>query len=216
MRHRLGRAAHTYRIWLVGIIALGAAMAVAVWLLTSDSALLSTRLAPVAAPANPPEPSPLLVPAATAEPTPVETPEPSPFAGIAQPPPQPPPRTAPVHHTVAEGEVQWQIAEQYNLRAETILWANDIDDPDLLLIGQDLLIPPADGVIYTVRAGDSLADVANRYGVDLQAVVGANQLQDADQIQAGVDIFLPGGRPQASAAVGSRCATRATGGRARQ
>ena len=94
----------------------------------------------------------------------------------------------------------WQIAEQYNLRPETVLWANDIQDPDLLLIGQDLLIPPTDGVLYTVRAGDRLADVANRYGVDLQALVNANHVESADQIQAGVDIFLPGGRPLSATA----------------
>ena len=137
--------------------------------------------------------------AAEATPGPAPTEEPSPFAGIAQPPAQPPARPAPVHHTVVEGEVLWQIAEQYGLRPETVLWANDIDDPDLLLVGQDLLIPPSDGVLYTVRPGDRLGDVASRYGVDLQAVVGANQLEDADQIQSGVDIFLPGGRPVARA-----------------
>ena len=48
------------------------------------------------------------------------------FSGIAEPAPQPPARTAPVHHAVTEGEVLWQIAEQYNLRPETVLWANDI------------------------------------------------------------------------------------------
>jgi LysM repeat protein len=132
---------------------------------------------------------------AIAEVTPASTPEPSAFSGIAEPAPQPPARTAPVHHTVTEGEVLWQIAEQYNLRPETVLWANDIQDPDLLLIGQDLLIPPTDGVLYTIRNGDRLADVANHYGVDLQAVVSANHFDNADQIQAGVDIFLPGGRP---------------------
>src|SRR5207253_868118 len=95
----------------------------------------------------------------------------------------------------------WQIAEQYNLRPETILWANDIQDPDLLLIGQELLIPPADGVLYTVQTGDRLADVAVRYGVDLQTIVTSNQLTDADQIQAGVDVFLPGGRPLANPVV---------------
>ncbi len=94
----------------------------------------------------------------------------------------------------------WQIAERYGLRAETILWSNDIADPDLLLVGQDLLIPPVDGVLYTVRPGDSLGDVVNRYGVDLQAVVSTNQLGDADQIVAGADIFLPGGRPLAASA----------------
>jgi LysM repeat protein len=123
------------------------------------------------------------------------TPEPSPFASIAQPPPQPPQRVAPVHHSVTEGEVLWEIAEQYNLRPETLLWANDIQDPDLLLVGQELLIPPTDGVLYTVRPGDRLVDVADRYGVDLQSIVTSNLLDDPDQIQAGVDIFLPGGRP---------------------
>src|SRR5215467_2478254 len=119
-------------------------------------------------------------------------------AQATAPPAQPPDRGGPVHHTVTEGEVLWQIAEQYNLRPETVLWANDIQDPDLLLIGQDLLIPPTDGVLYTVRPGDGLADVANRYGVDLQAIISSNHLDNADQIQAGADIFLPGGRPLAA------------------
>jgi LysM repeat protein len=85
------------------------------------------------------------------------------------------------------------------LRLETIVWANDISDPDLLLVGQDLAIPATDGVLYTVQPGDSLVDVANKYGVDLQAIVGSNELADVNQIQAGVDIFLPGGRPLAPA-----------------
>ena len=158
------------------------------------------------------EPTPLAPTAPSAEATPVETPEPSAFAGIAEPPPTPPPRTTPIHHTVAAGDVLWQIAEQYSLRPETILWANDVEDPDLLLVGQDLLIPPADGVVYTVRPGDSLVDVAIRYGVDTQAIIGANQLQDADQIQAGADIFLPGGRPLASAAATAASATASAAG----
>src|SRR5205823_6416451 len=128
--------------------------------------------------------------------TPVEEPkEPSPFAGIADPPAEPPHRTTPTAHTVAADDVLWQIAETYGLRTETLLWANDLENPDLLLIGQKLLIPPTDGVIYTVSPGDSLADIAIRYGVDVQAIVSSNQLEDADQVQAGVDIFLPGGRP---------------------
>jgi len=146
-------------------------------------------------------PEPTLVALATAEPTANATPETaSPFAGIAEPPPQPPARQGPVHHSVSEGEVLWQIAEQYNLRPETILWANNIDNPDLLLIGQDLVIPPSDGVTYTVRSGDGLADIANRYGVDLQAVMSANHLDNADEIQSGSDLFLPGGRPLAASA----------------
>ncbi|HEY2595203.1 MAG TPA: LysM peptidoglycan-binding domain-containing protein, partial [Chloroflexota bacterium] len=136
-----------------------------------------TSQTPPQAAASAPEPTLISVEAtaqateALGQATPGSTPEPSAFAGIAEPPPQPPPRTGLVHHTVTEGEVLWQIAEQYNLRPETVLWANDIQDPDLLLIGQDLVIPPTDGVLYTVRSGDRLVDVADRYGVDLQAVI---------------------------------------------
>jgi LysM repeat protein len=198
------RAWLNWRSWLLGAGIFGAFalfVAAGVVILVAESPQSSQP--PPQAAASAPEPTLVAVEAtaaATMEVTPESTPESSPFAGIAEPPPQPPERTAPVHHTVAEGEVLWQIAEQYNLRPETILWANDINDPDLLLIGQDLLIPPTDGVLYTVRPGDRLVDVADRYGLDLGAVIKANQLDNADQIQAGVDIFLPGGRPLAQAA----------------
>jgi LysM repeat protein len=195
MRDRLLKLGPRYRWWLVA--AVGTALVAAGGITWSNFQQPAGEPAPQV-PVSAPEPT--LIALATAQPTPDSTPEPSsPFAGIAAPPAQPPPRTTPTHHAVAEGEVLWQIAEQYNLRPETVLWANDIQDPDLLLIGQDLLIPPTDGVLYTLRPGDQLADVANRYGVDFQAILSSNQIDDANQIQAGVDVFLPGGRPLANA-----------------
>ena len=189
------------------LLAIAAGVAVALAVAVAAVAIFLGRLTPSEpapqAPASAPEPTLIAVATgqavATSQP-PESTPEPSPFVGIAELPARPPQRSATVHHQVGEGEVLWQIAESYGLRAETILWANDIPDPDLLLIGQDLLIPPTDGVVYTVRPGDRLADIAVRYGVDVQDIVSSNQLEDADQIQAGVDIFLPGGRPLATAA----------------
>jgi LysM repeat protein len=173
-----------------------------------------TAAPPIAEPspqaaASAPEPT-LEAAVATLEPAAAETPAPeavSSFAGIAVPPPQPPQRQGPVHHTVSEGEVLWQIAEQYSLRPETILWANDIQDPDLLLIGQDLVIPPLDGVTYTVRPGDGVAEIANRYGLEVQSVIDANHIEDADQITAGAELFLPGGRPLAASATANAADT---------
>src|SRR6266508_3140963 len=177
---------------------LGAALAV--WLFLSfsyrppDQAVPpQAAILPAATPATViDEPAEIAPPAPPAEET---QPQPSPFAGIAAPPPEPTRRSGLVTHTVAPDEVLWEIAEQYHLRPETVLWANDLDDPDLLLVGQQLVIPPQDGVLYTVRSGDRLADVAQRYGVDVPTIVGANEISDADQVQAGVDIFLPGARP---------------------
>ncbi|HEX8968098.1 MAG TPA: LysM peptidoglycan-binding domain-containing protein, partial [Chloroflexota bacterium] len=196
MRRWLARTALNHLAWVLAPLAVVAVMVVAgTWLLVFHG--YPSSLAPTETPEPPPQapasaPEPTLQAVAAEQPTPGETPEPSPFAGIAQPPAQPPQRTGLLHHAVADGEVLWQIAEQFGLRPETIVWANDIDNPDLLLVGQDLLIPPADGVLYTVRPGDRLADVADRYAVDLASIVSSNQLGDPDQIQAGVDLFLPG------------------------
>jgi LysM repeat protein len=194
MRDGLLKAALSYRPWLLGVIGIGLLATIAVW------AFELTKLPPAATESQPTPTLPVAVVAPTFEVTPVATAEPSPFAGIAEPAAQPTRRTGPIKHTVSAGEVLWQIAEQYALRPETVLWASDITNPDLLLIGQELLIPPADGVLYTVRPGDRLSDVANRYGVELESVVSSNRLEDANQIVAGVDVFLPGGRPLAVAA----------------
>ncbi len=207
--------------WHAAIVVVGAAIVVVVPALALSTHRLgpapaptSTAVAPQAA-ESAPQPTLAAVEAtvgATEQPTPQSTEEASPFAGIATPPAQPPQRTALVHHTVTEGEVLWQIAEQYSIRPETILWANDIPDPDLLLVGQDLVIPPTDGVTYTVRSGDRLVDIADRYGVDLDSVVAANQLGNPDEIQAGVDIFLPGGRPLAPVSIAGSAAGDTAGG----
>jgi LysM repeat protein len=176
---------------LLGLAAVGAGLTL----------LVVQPFAPVATQAPPPSAAPVTTPAPAAteqsvqaEPVPTSDAE-SPFAHIADPLPTPPKRSGMVTHTVTEGEVLWQIAEQYNVRPETILWANEIADADLLLVGQELQIPPEDGVLYTVRDGDRLSDVAARYGIDLDTIVTANGLADADQVQSGIDIFLPGGRP---------------------
>ncbi len=206
MRDRLRHAALTHRRELVGIAGAAVGVLAAVWLFTTSSLLPSQSPSPVGplTPTEPPPQAAASAPEATlaalprVEATDVSV-EASPFAGIAIPPAEPARRSGVVHHAVAAGEVLWQIAEQYQLRPETIVWANDITDADLLRLGQDLLIPAADGVLYTVQPGDRLADVANRYGVDLQAIVGLNQVGDANQIQAGVDVFLPGGRPLVAA-----------------
>src|ERR1700694_679842 len=160
MRDRL-RQALKHRRRLVAVAGTTLGGLAAAWLIASFSLIApDSSSAPAAAlPEPPPQaaasaPLPTLAALSQAQPTPLPTVEASPFAGIAVPPAEPPRRSGLVHHTVKADEVLWQIAEQYRLRPETILWANDISDPDLLLVGQDLIIPPTDGVLYTVQPGD--------------------------------------------------------------
>src|SRR2546423_1054177 len=168
---------------LLGVAALGTGLAV---LVMQPFAPTSTERPPQAGTIS--TPVPVAEQSIQAEPIPTSDAE-SPFAHIADPLPSPPRRTGMVTHEVKEGEVLWQIAEQYDVRPETILWANEIPDADLLLVGQQLLIPPEDGVLYTVRSGDRLADVAERYGVELSGIVEATTLGDAAPVQAGTHPF---------------------------
>lgn len=123
---------------------------------------------------------------------------PSPYAAIAVPAPSPTAgRLQLSFHTVEAGDTLLALADRYGLRPESLLWANDLPNPDLIVVGQKLNVPPVDGLIYTVEAGDRLRAIVDRYGVDLFDMALANGLEDPDQLQEGVDLFLPGARPVA-------------------
>ncbi len=46
-----------------------------------------------------------------------------------------------IRHTVASGESLSQIAQSYGVTVEQIMAANGLDDPNTIVVGQDLLIP---------------------------------------------------------------------------
>src|SRR5437763_16585259 len=79
----------------------------------------------------------------------------SPYAAIAVPAPSPTPGPLRVAvHVVEPGDTLLALADRYGLRPESLLWANDLPNPDLIVVGQKLVIPPIDGLIYTVEPGD--------------------------------------------------------------
>lgn len=71
-----------------------------------------------------------------------------------------------IKHTVAEGETVSSIAERYNLRTETVLWANDLTETSKIRDGQVLDILPVDGVRHRVTRGETIFSIGKRYGLD--------------------------------------------------
>jgi cell wall-associated NlpC family hydrolase len=109
---------------------------------------------------------------------------------------QPAPVAKPSVHTVEEGETLRMLAARFGLNPETIMAANSLQDADMLQIGQDLVIPPTDGVLYTVKPGESIRRVAERFGVDTMEIVKANDLgPDPDVVQPGTQLMVPGATP---------------------
>jgi flagellum-specific peptidoglycan hydrolase FlgJ len=96
-------------------------------------------------------------------------------------------------YTVEEGDSVRTIARQFGVTNETIIWENDLTDPDILQVGQELRILPFSGLIHEVRPGDTVASVANGYDALIGDVISANKLSDPFIIVVGQKLAVPGG-----------------------
>ncbi|RMG79704.1 MAG: LysM peptidoglycan-binding domain-containing protein [Chloroflexi bacterium] len=116
----------------------------------------------------------------------------------------------PITHVVQRGETLGVIAQQYGTTIEQILQANQIDNPNRILVGQTLQIwstesaalemevaaesttPTAAPTIeHVVQRGETLSDIARQYGVDWPTLAQVNQLSSPNQIYAGQTLLIP-------------------------
>ncbi len=103
------------------------------------------------------------------------------------------------NYTVTTGDSIFGIAQEFNIKPESLLWANyDTlkDNPDMISIGLQLIIPPTDGVYYQWQAGDTLAAVAGRFNTTVNAILsypGNNLDMTNPVIKPGTFVMLPGG-----------------------
>lgn len=141
-------------------------------------------------------------PAATLEPTPARptaapaTPEPLPGEATAQPSPG-------GVHIVQPGESLFSIGLLYGVPWGEIAAANEIENPDLLSVGQELIIPvpasfsPPPG-IHVVRTGESISSIAELYDVTPTDLAEANGIENWDLIFVGQQLIIPGRAPAVS------------------
>ncbi len=109
-------------------------------------------------------------------------------------------RMAYITYTVEPNDNIWAIAQGFELKAETVLWANPKveNSPDLLSVGQQLVIPPVDGVYLTVAQGDTVEKLAKTYKTTVEKILGfeLNELEEPYTLTPGQRIMLPDGRKQ--------------------
>ncbi|MBU1992919.1 MAG: M23 family metallopeptidase [Patescibacteria group bacterium] len=98
-----------------------------------------------------------------------------------------------VVHTVASGETVSEIATKYGLKSETLLWENNIYNPNSIKIGQKLVVPPVNGIGHKVKSGDTLDKLAKKYSVDKEDIVKQNQIE-GELLAIGTEVFIPGGK----------------------
>jgi cell wall-associated NlpC family hydrolase len=114
-------------------------------------------------------------------------------------------------HVVESGETLSQIALDAGVDTATLARLNDLQDTDLLIVGQSLKLPNSPAAparpaatssstsTYTVADGDTLWSIAEQFNTTTAALVEANHLEDADRLALGTALVVPGGRASAPA-----------------
>lgn len=107
-------------------------------------------------------------------------------------------RTEILTYRVETGDTVYGIAAKFGLAPETITWANHEleDNPDVLRVGQTLIILPVDGVYHQVGSADTIEGIAATYQADPAAIINfpLNDLNpDNPLIQPGQWLVVPGG-----------------------
>lgn len=105
-------------------------------------------------------------------------------------------------HTVVAGDTLSYLAQVYVVTIDEIASLNNIADPNLIVVGQELLIPggsaggesagEAPGGSYVVAAGDTLSGIASQFGVSVDDIAAANVIGDKNLIVVGETLTIPG------------------------
>jgi soluble lytic murein transglycosylase-like protein len=99
-------------------------------------------------------------------------------------------------YTIQPGDTLSSIARRLGVTVTSLMDANDIEDADLIVVGDRLIIPEsaarAGGARYIVRQGETTTVIAQRFGISVDDIVAANGLADPNQLSVGQRLILPG------------------------
>lgn len=96
-------------------------------------------------------------------------------------------------YTVKEGDVPSLVAEQFGISLNTLLWANNISNPNLIKVGDELIILPVSGVKYEVKKGDTIESIAKKFKGDAAEILSFNGLAIDEVLKVGTAVIIPDG-----------------------
>ncbi len=162
--------------------------------------------------------------------------------GMAMPPPratpsfQPPVASEPAPaaitqdlqtYTIRPGDSLGKIASRFGVSAREIAELNQIANPNLIKVNQQIILPPharnvpaaqssasaprpaasapavsaGPGTTHTVTSGETLARIGSKYGVSAKRIAEANSIANPNVIRVGQKLVIPGAAASSTPAV---------------
>lgn len=106
-------------------------------------------------------------------------------------------------YVVRNGDTLTGIAKLFDVSANTILWANDLNNSKDIHPGDTLVILPISGVQHTVQKGETIASIVKKYKGDLDEVLDFNNLPENAKLAVGDTLMIPHGVEASTAVVSS-------------
>lgn len=107
-------------------------------------------------------------------------------------------------YTVQAGDTLGEIATRFGVSLEALVQANAIQDPSLIHVGQELIIPTgsasglSSGPTYALYAlpGETVARLAGRAGLEPAALAAFNGISETARLFPGQPLAAPGAAPE--------------------
>ncbi len=93
-------------------------------------------------------------------------------------------------HVVQQNQSLFGIAQAFGTTADDLIEANEIPNPNNLVIGQTLVIPIV-GRFYWVQPGDSLWSIARRFSMTYQQLASINGISATQPLNVGMRLYIP-------------------------
>lgn len=93
-------------------------------------------------------------------------------------------------HVVQPNNTISSIASLYGVDPNTIITANELPNPNRLVVGQTLVIPII-GSFYFVQSGDSLWLIGQKFGISYQELARINGISVNHPLSIGMRLYIP-------------------------
>lgn len=93
-------------------------------------------------------------------------------------------------YVVQSGDTVWSISQRFGVNINQLIAANQITNPNTLVIGEALVIPET-ARYHIIQPGETLWRIAQRYGVTIESIIRENNIRNPALIYTGQRLKIP-------------------------